>query len=157
MVGVGKKQFVTNILLQRLCHTDNIIYVCTGIHVTYCFRVPLWTAGYCSGCWRRYWTPRLTLTPSWNDWGWGTGPQINWPRISHPLPAVCNIYKHSYHISITRLASIKSKFNFSIWRNYVFFTQEALMQMCLLIDTVSKVSNVAHGPLVKKKIHHYVK
>ena len=31
------------------------------------------------------------------------------------------------------------------------------MQMCLLIDTVSKVSNVAHGPLVKKKIHHYVK
>ena len=84
------------------------------VHVTYCFRVPLWTAGYCSGCWRRYWTPRSTLTPSWNDWGWGTGPQINWPRISHQLPAVCNIYmyKHSYHISIKGIYKITSIIKF---------------------------------------------
>ena len=153
MVGVGKKQFVTNILLQRLCHTDNIIYVCTGTRVTYCFRVPLWTAGYCSGCWRRYWTPRSTLTPSWNDWGWGTGPQINWPRISHQLPAVCNIYKHSYHISITRLASIKSKFNFSIW----FFLHKR--PLCRCVYWLTLFLRLAMWPmgLLWKKKHHYVK
>lgn len=78
---------------------------------TYCFLVPLWTAGYYSDCWRKYWTPHWTPSPSGSGWGWGRGQQKGWPRISHPLPGVynkeiCHDQWLSLIITVTKISTI---------------------------------------------------